>query len=581
MNLLETLTKEDNKLIELYIDKFGIPLNEYCGNQVFLRHWAKNKKLLYKLLGDKLILRIPYPKEANKKLIEELIEEDVAGHYFFDIVLRNYFEYYLTGDNIEKYNTDNEYIQITKEESKDLISILDTSSFINNAIPKTIRIKKDNKKLLQLQKGTKVFSALQKVLKYFNAPSHFFGRLEKLRIRYAQLLSDKTLDNYICISIHPLDFMSMSDNGLDWHTCLSWCKDSSYKQGTIEMMNSEYAVCCYLEDSKQWYFDSKNPEARWNNKHIRQLFYITDSILLSGKPYPYANNTFTTIVLNKLRELAETNLGYTYESSSIEEYNDADLVDVEDLDYDDDIDLESYAKSKNFDNTILFETNCMYNDFINEYHNVKLLDKPDTIFYCFRNKVKGCKIYHCSGETVCLICGNDIIEREYDTTYNQRYKGADRLICNNCESKREECHSCGCQDKKLIEVSPGVRLCEACIEELTHECDCCGKEYIDFTAGNNVDLLESYDNKVYLRLKEEVFLEDITYYDISYDSPVVCVNLCESCKRELFNQGELKIISPKPRIPRNFPKDFNIPCLVSTKIGEESILYNYIFKRSK
>ena len=51
MNLLDTLTKEDNKLIEDYIDRFGIPLKEYCGNQVFLRYWAKNKENLYHLLA--------------------------------------------------------------------------------------------------------------------------------------------------------------------------------------------------------------------------------------------------------------------------------------------------------------------------------------------------------------------------------------------------------------------------------------------------------------------------------------------------------------------------------------------------
>lgn len=574
MNLLDTLTKEDNKLIEDYISRFGIPLKEYCGNQVFLRYWAKNKENLYHLLGDSLRIKLPFPKEKNEELINISIIEEIASDSFICIVLENYFSNYLMDNGL-----------INEEEANKLLTVISDESFINNAIPETIRIKSKDKKLLQLQKGTKVFSALQKILKYFNN-INYYKKLEKLRVRYAQLLSDKALDSTICISIHPLDFMTLSDNGLGWHSCLSWQNDGSFKNGTIEMMNSKYVVCCYLEDRTQWNFDSKKPEARWNNKRIRQLFYITDSILLSGKPYPYANTYFTTTVLKKLRELAEKNLNLKYESTDIEEYEDMNYVETElSINYliknGEKINIRNIVNPKklNRDNTILFETNCMYNDFLNELSNRRSNHKRTTHFYCYRNKVKGTKVYNCSGETVCLICGkenyiyNDEDNDLYfcDESYNNRYARTDKLICSSCEEKRESCYCCDCQDKILIPIEEqGVSICEECLKQETKICADCGKTYIR-DLRNTQGFLES-EQKVYLITTEE----ERYYEDFQVSRGVVPIDLCEECKQKYIDLDEIKYYVPRIKYNHHYYSSENL--LVSTKIGKDSLLYKNCIK---
>ena len=186
MNLLEALTKEDNKLIEKYIDKFGIPLEEYCGNQIFLRHWAKNKELLYKLLDNNLILKFKFPKENNTKVVNATIVKEIYDNYFFDIVVKNYFSVYLTGkDNYKVRDIDNDFI-LTDEQAENILTAISKEAFVNNAIPEMIKIHIEGKKLLQLQKGTKVFSALQKIFKYCEAPSNLHQKLEYLRKKYPQ-----------------------------------------------------------------------------------------------------------------------------------------------------------------------------------------------------------------------------------------------------------------------------------------------------------------------------------------------------------------------------------------------------------
>lgn len=577
MSLFEALTKEDNKLIEKYIDKFGIPLEEYCGNQTFLRHWAKNKELLYKLLDNNLILKFKFPKENNTKVVNATIAKEICDNYFFDIVVRDYFSVYLIGkDNYKVRDIDNDFI-LTDEQAENILTAISKEAFVNNAIPEMIKIHIEGKKLLQLQKGTKVFSALQKIFKYFEVPSNFYQKLEYLRVKYAQLLSDRTVDNtYVCISIHPLDFFTLSDNNLDWHSCLSWIHDGCYKQGTIEMMNSDCVVCCYLEDSRTWNFNPSDTDSRWNNKRIRQLFYIKDTIILSGKPYPYSNDAFTLFVLRKLKELAEKNLDYTYEPQ-VQTYSDMNHIDLEELNYTN----SSLDECINSGNTIFFETNGMFNDFANEFSN-RLSDvKRTTIYYCFRKPIISHEIYNCSGPSTCLCCGGEVITPDdfEECSYNQRYNNVDKLICPDCEAKREPCDCCGARDKRIIKTEEGYYLCEECINELTRVCPCCGEKYLDYNKELEDSLLEDSSNKVFLRLKDDIFLEDILYYDIDFcrEDVAIQVNLCEKCRKELIDKGEIKIISIKPRVARNYRgKVAPVNFMVSSKIGKESELYKYI-----
>jgi hypothetical protein len=55
----------------------------------------------------------------------------------------------------------------------------------------------------------------------------------------------------LVLSIHPIDFMTSSDNASGWTSCMNWRDDGGYSSGTIEMMNSNMVIIAYLENNSK------------------------------------------------------------------------------------------------------------------------------------------------------------------------------------------------------------------------------------------------------------------------------------------------------------------------------------------
>ena len=112
----------------------------------------------------------------------------------------------------------------------------------------------------------------------------------------------------------------MSDNNSNWQSCMNWQEEGCYRIGTVEMMNSNNVLCCYIEQGKtNWYFgghqtaeDGSIDAYIWNDKKWRILTYITKDIIMSGKSYPYNNDDYSKKIITEVRDLALKNLGWTY-----------------------------------------------------------------------------------------------------------------------------------------------------------------------------------------------------------------------------------------------------------------------------
>ena len=73
---------------------------------------------------------------------------------------------------------------------------------------------------------------LSKIATAYNLPG-----FEDFRIAQSLVTNQANLKGYITLSIHPLDYMTMSDNNCGWDSCMSWQEEGCYRQGTVEMMN--------------------------------------------------------------------------------------------------------------------------------------------------------------------------------------------------------------------------------------------------------------------------------------------------------------------------------------------------------
>ena len=414
LDLYSYLTKEDNDKIKNYILKYGSAYKfSYIGNEQYLKYWRDNKKKLFHLLGGELILKIPFEYNRNVYQINQEIH-NLQDHPF----LEKYLDLIYASD-IEDFWDRQAFRSLVSDTALATNEVLDSVKYQLN----------DNKKILQIQQGGKALKAIQKVINYFNPENkELLSDFEDFRIKHSLILNTKKIKGNLCFSIHPLDFMTMSDNNSGWSSCMSWKAIGCYRAGTIEMMNSNNVICVYLESDETPFNFSKEKTDVWNNKKWRQLFYCTKDIIVSGKPYPYVNEELTKKALNVLRELAYKNWNRKY-SFGIEEYRDMKHI----------FSYSRMERNKNWifsNNTtkhnIIFDTKGMYNDMLND---------QNTTYWCVRNKVKKNTIISYSGKAPCLCCMKSLLIEnkdfyEYDEdAYNDRYENLKSLICEDCSKK--------------------------------------------------------------------------------------------------------------------------------------------------
>lgn len=440
IDLYAKLSDKDKKLINNYILEYGGIKDSFIGSEKWLQYWNHSKQKLYKLLGNNFIYSQDFHYIKNGKELDNDLKNFVNNHSFG---LRwKCFISYLQDINI-----------ISSKEYYSFLSFTYPITLFNGKYNDTlIKIKKnESAKELRIQSGTRVMRAVFQTLKYFkeevkdfekecnsnsnadpDKPVDVFKEFEDFRVKHSILVNDKEIKGRIHISIHPLDYMTMSHNDSNWTSCMSW-KNGCYRAGTIEMMNSNNVLCCYITSNKNKTFDfskDKDKKWEWSNKSWRQLVYITKDIIVGGKSYPFDNPDLTKEVLKIVNKLAKKNLNWTYQYG-IEQYNDMKYIHSEYAM----ARARGYMKNDPRKRNILFETNGMYNDMIADHCRV---------FWCYRNKVKKTKIITYSGKTCCLSCGEPIIEYDEDRDetyydydempgYNDRYLNVGSCLCEECK----------------------------------------------------------------------------------------------------------------------------------------------------
>jgi hypothetical protein len=316
----------------------------------------------------------------------------------------------------------------------------------------------------------------------------------------------------------------MSDNDSNWESCMNWVGEGCYHVGTIEMMNSNNVIVCYVTNRKDWVFDldSETGESYlWNNKKWRQLAYATPEIIMTGKSYPYNNKQLSFTILEALEKLAKENLGITYEFG-IERYDDMKYINsiasMNRARYYRNLPADRYHKKN-----IIFDTKGMYNDMLNDH---------STTYWCKRNKVKKTTVISVSGKAKCLCCGENILTPDYDwynydetsLSYNERYTNCGNVICPECEEKKKcaICHDSDLRSGFITYTNPNtgaeIKMCPECYKYYIKECPICGekmfagslanKDKIDDFLFKNRD--DSFYNPVLIPTKPDLNPEEYT-----------------------------------------------------------------------
>ncbi len=466
-----------------------------------LRPWAKAKEeYLYNLLGQRTIVSKNISIEQDLSVAVNQYNT-IASYWFTNAffndlrdVLEDCSDYYKVNLSLDP-----------------LFSINSLVSNIYNG--KTFTFASVHDGLITIPKGTKILKVYRKIIdskqigniKGRETGITFNEGFERIRNWQSQARNQLLLRGNLCLSIHPLDYMTMSDNSCDWSSCMSWFEDGDYRQGTIEMMNSPCVVVAYLTASHDYVFGPTECET-WNNKKWRQLFIVKPECIVGIKGYPYYSEALTRETINLIQELAEKNLNWKYQSNFYFRHR-SDLI------KDDKDQLTNYT-------VLITPGGYMYNDMGTiKYHHMKIgINAPNYIN----------PIYY-SGPSECMICGAINIDTD-----------ADRIGCYNCTGDSDEVTYCECCDRRIyyddaytFEDSDDY-YCVDCYSQLGNCCPGCQEKYL-YTEMIPIIIVEN--NKKILNLK------DIDLLKTRLHRTYLCANCFRNIRQSLVKpNAEDKVI---------------------------------------
>ena len=428
MTPYEALTAQDKEYITEYIEKWGginSPIKLKAPLDYILREWNKSKQTLFNIFGEKLMLEkeIQVEDGDNKKIreINNYLSSLNPGTNFINSV-RKLFEFNST------------YFENTYA----TYNLTRANQLFTNRVAKEFSYRNKDGKIVKVPEGAKVMRVLQKIAKEFDLPD-----FEIFRNHISRITEIRKSKIKFTLSIHPLDYMTMSDNANGWESCMNWTQGpGSYRAGTIEMMNSPVVVVAYIT-TKPYY--PANTSIEWTSKSWRELIIVHPNTICSVKSYPYYNISFDKALVNWLADLVEEKTEWRYNRKKPQE-------NLESCS-----DIKAWQDKENENNcfTLNFTTNEMYNDFGNtDNYGIFSINPPD-------NKYHTSTINY-SGLMTCMCCGENC--GWYDNT--------EAVICEDCEPSIY-CYCCGerVNANDAIEVD-GEWVCEDCYNDL-HRCMCC------------------------------------------------------------------------------------------------------------
>ena len=526
MAVFDLLTDKDKDNIIRYIGAFGpIADNSDIPNlsdvDTVLAEWNKEKsKYLEKLFGGQLILNRPYTYAIAQDGVEREIAEAIntpEAKCYWD--MKKWVKHTLCDIGGIPWMT---LYHITND-------IFEPNVLAANAYDgESFKIEFPDGEIWKIPTGMKPMKILHKVIVKFG-DEYAEELYEEYRNWHSRLLNQTFLDGTLSLSIHPLDFMTMSDNGGSWTSCMRWqsaadddCDPGDYRMGTVECMNSPYIIIAYLHNPNKtndfmegWY----GPSLIWNKKKWRELFIVQDGIITEIKGYPFQDENLSNTALMWIKELAQNNLGWTYN-------------DVE-------VNVNGEYETEEGNNLFRFRvgpSGYMYNDFgtlkkhrarVN-FNALKRRNKESSEIqiteYMPRNSNKYNIIYEIpyGGRATCMCCG------QYVPYYDNR---TNEVFCRDCEHS-QICPCCGEYfDEEGYTVSAYEEpICSACFDyECSHDDLGGDREYsgsmIDIFLklgtdkngkpvyySNSISTLDpnSYDNYSYQKLFTDVPFTDST-----------------------------------------------------------------------
>lgn len=415
--------------------------------------WEEKKEKLLKLFNNELIMSFDIPTDFSYNFnfeVKEEMSKILANNDSFFKKIKLQIETVNFLDK-EGYPIGNGFHILTN-------IFYNAENWLSNSIGELLdrtcnscSLYINEKKPIKIYKNTKITTLFSKLADLFE----FKPEYEKLRLKHSEIIQKLKKIDKVYVSIHPLDFVTLSDNANNWSSCLSIDETGCYRAGIGELLTSPTSIVAYTVDDNNKYTIGN---FSWNSKTWRQLFYLEESCILGSIAYPRRNEKLTQFILEKLRELAKDRLGYSYD----EGYYHRKCGDFH----------AGLIHKNGTEEEIRFDSNVerMYDDLNRSSSSQNLffiINKEKLLKESYSNIQPPVYTIKMSGEAICLNCGNSI-----------SYNGGESHLCSECyEEDCTYCVDCGeaIYEEDSIYYYEDEPYCERCFDNNFISCSFCGE----------------------------------------------------------------------------------------------------------
>lgn len=335
------------------------------------------------------------------------------------------------------------------------------------------------------------YKGVPKGMKLLRAFKQFIpgkSALRDIQDKASQDIQKNKVSGILCLSVHPLDFLSSSENNHNWRSCHAL--DGEFRAGNLSYMLDRSTVVCYIRSKKNNVRLDRFPDdVPWNSKKWRMLLHFSDNydMVFASKQYPFKLPGvlhYVDEMLSQTAHLSKCMAGPVAKSWGLNSWR-TECIDDPDL-WSKYIKIDGYLMP--LENLITEPQPILqYNDILRSSsyspvyaisHDINMPDKEPH--------------FTIGAPVLCPKCGVSLV------------RDSDMMMCYHCYAEMEEesaygtCEFCGgviWTEDDAHELQTGSVICSHCFENYAYICPRCGDAIAD-------------DMKIYHQGTDEYYCED-------------------------------------------------------------------------
>lgn len=457
---MENLTQIKSQFDEIISHCYNISLPN---TEAIFKKWEESKKRFIEAFDGKLIYEVG---EINVPL-----PQNIKNEKFNNLLIYVY--------ETTKNSKLTEFLKLNKE------------SFFDNRVEQSI----DN-----IPKGMKIL----KSFKYFIDEIELRKRVQDFA---SMILQEDKVEGTLCFSVHPLDFLSLSENCHNWRSCHAL--DGEFAEGNLSYMMDSSTVICYIKSKRGdvFYLPNFPKTVPWNSKKWRMLLFMSDkdNAMFAGRQYPFDIEGILPKISSRIIKLLNLNYSFSLDfafeellfgnSSKPKNENENKNDDNKSLgwsDWNNDYFSTVEGKYLRFHYCIMneqiyplsrdFITDAKHSQHFNDLLNSSVYNHP---YYCYNFNNFNTIHFSLGSKIPCLECGKN--------------HASELMRCKSCvrdyETDNDNVLSCNCcgryiylDEENYHILWDGTAICFNCDQDIT-QCGICGyydyKDYMTYDANKD------------------------------------------------------------------------------------------------